>query len=227
MAVKKGVKLDPYSWEFTQKMIRVGHNRRVRNYFKDVQADDSKASGRTAIKSSLLIRDEDSAIETLNKMTYFANYLERDNVVALPDGWQIKKGQDIPQLAIIFRPVDKKNKSGDYTIHVPHHNGSKNVKALTYSKGNHWARWILKDNSHIVVNGKTEAEALRVIEALEKNVEPKFRSPKDQWLVTGTYTGKPFKEIKVTPLRADFYKTGKAQIAPDWRSYFNSETKPK
>lgn len=220
MAAKKTVKLDPYSWEFTQKMIKVGHNRRVRNYFKDIQVDDAKTTGRIALKASLLIRDEDSAIETLNKMTYFANYLENDVIASYPEGWLIKRGQDIPQLAIIFRDQDKKSISGNYTLYIPHYNGDRTPKIGSYQKGNHWARWILKDNSQLLVNGNTQAEALRIIEKLEKLVSPKFKTDKISGLKIGEYSKGTIKNIKVAPIRADYYAQGKTNNFADWRYYF-------
>jgi hypothetical protein len=220
MATKKTVKLDPYSWEFTQKMIKVGHNRRVKNYFKDIQVDDSKATGRTALKTALLIRNEDSAIETLNKMTYFANYLENDVIASSPEGWLIKRGQDIPQLAIIFRDRDKKSISGNYTLYIPHYNGNRTPIIPTYQKGDHWARWIFKDNSQLLVNGNTESEAIRIIEKLEKFVEPKYQTDKISGLKVGKYTKGTIKNIKVMPIRADFYSKGKTSNIADWRHYF-------
>ena len=214
------VRFDPYSWEFTQKMIRIGHNRRVRNYFKDIAVDDSKNTGREAIKASLLVRDEDSAIETLNKMTYFANYLEQENISTYPEGWETKKGQDIPQLAIIYRDIDKKAISGNYVLHIPHFDGTRTPRVPTYTKGDYWARWILKDNSQIVVNGSTKAEAVRVIRRLERYVDSKFQTKEVPWLKLGEYSRGTIKKIKVAPLRADYYPEGKAVSIPKWRHYF-------
>lgn len=207
------------SWEFTQKMIRIGHNRRVKQYFKDVGSDTSTANGRAAIKTSLLIRDADSAIETLNKMVYFASYLDQDKYNSYPDDWQIKKGQDIPQLAIIYRPADKKNESGNYTIHLPHFNGNRNFKAPAYFKGNYRAKWVLKDNSHIIVNAKTSAEALRVIRQLEKYVDRKYQTKETPWLTVAPMGNTTYKQIKVNPHRADYYPHGKEGNIAQWRIY--------
>ncbi len=212
-------KIDAKSWEFTQRIIRIGHNRKVKQFFKDINSDTSFANGRAVLKTALLIRDNDSAIETLNKQIYFNN-IYQELVTSYPDGWQIRKGQDIPQLAIIFRPVDKDNKSGNYTLHIPHYNGSKNPKVDSYYKGDYWARWILKDNSQIVVNAKTKAEALKTIKKLEKQVISKFQTPELPWLTTGKVTKGTYKEIQVKPIRADYYPKGKAESIPLWRHYF-------
>lgn len=216
---RKPPKFEASSWEFTQRMIRIGHNRRVKRYFRDIESDSSVTTGRGAIKTSLLIRDADSAIESLNKMLYFSNYLERDFIATTPDGWQVKKGQNIPQLAIVFRNADKDSISGDYPMHIPHYNGNKKPKIPSYYKGDHWARWILKDNSQIVVNAKTEAEALRVIRRLEKYVDRKFQTPETPWLVTGKTATGTYKKFKAVPIRADYYPQGKENSFPQWREY--------
>jgi hypothetical protein len=80
-------KFEANSWEFTQRMIRIGHNRRVKEYFKDTKSDTDTGSGRAAIKVALLIRDEDSAIESMNKMLYFSGYLEKETTLSFPEGW--------------------------------------------------------------------------------------------------------------------------------------------
>ncbi len=213
-------KSEPFSWEYTQKIVRIGHNRRVKRYFKDILQDDDKATGRGALKSAFLIRDEDSALETLTKMLYFSNYLEQDTVATYPTGWEVKKGQDVPQLAIIFRDTNPKSKSGDYTIHIPHYNGRRSPSIPRYKKGSFWARWILKDNSQIRVNAATSAEALRVIRQLEKYVDSKYQTKEDFNLTTGKVAGTGFKEINVAPIRADYYAKGKTNNVPNWKHYF-------
>jgi hypothetical protein len=213
-------KFEANSWEFTQRMIRIGHNRRVKEYFKDIKSDTDTNTGRTALKTALLIRDADSAIESMNKMLYFSSYLNTDNVASYPEGWLVKRGQDIPQLAIIYRDTDKKSISGNYTLYIPHYNGNKQPNISNYQKGDYWARWILKDNSQLLVNGNTQAEALRVIEKLERLVEPKFQTDKITGLKVGEYSKGTIKQIKVTPIRADYYAKGKANNFPNWRHYF-------
>ena len=212
-------KFEANSWEFTQKMIRIGHNRRVKRHFKDVQSDTATNTGRAAIKTSLLIRDADSGIECLNKMIYFSNYLSDRSAVSYADGWQVKKGQDISQLAIIYRATDKDNKSGNYTIHIPHYNGGRSFRPPSYTKGSIQARWILKDNSHIVVNAATEAEAKRVIRKLEKTVDKQFRTSESQWLKIGTVGKGTYKKVKVAPIYADYYSKGKENNYADWRVF--------
>lgn len=212
-------KFDANSWEFTQKVVRIGHNRRIQQYFKDIKSDKDTNTGRAALKTALLIRDEDSALEVQVKMTYFTGYLNGDYVISYPEGWEMKKGTQIPQLAIIFRDTNKNSISGNYTLHIPHYNGKKKPTLPIYEKGDHWARWILKDNSQILVNARTEAEVIRVIGILEKQVESKFRTEKIPWMKLGRYTRGTIKQIKVAPIRADYYPNGKENSFPKWRHY--------
>lgn len=216
---KSKVTLDPYGWEFTQRVIRIGHNRRVKKYFRDIASDVSKATGRASIKSALLIRNADSALESLSKMLYFSNYLSNDVTATLPDGWQIKKGQDIPQLVIVYRDSNKNSISGDYPLTIPHYDGRKTPDIPSYHKGDYWARWKLKDNSHLIVNAKTEAEALRVIRKLERYVDRKYQTNETPWLVTGKTAKGTYKEFKAIPIRADYYPEGKHSGLPLWRHY--------
>ncbi len=213
------LQVDPYSWEFTQKIIRIGHNRRVKAYFKDTQPDTGKATGRQVIKTSLLIRDEDSAQESISKMIYFSSYLENEYVTAYPDSWQIKKGIDIPQLAIIYRDKDKRNRSGNYTIYIPHFNGTKNIKIPSYKKGDVMARWILKDNTRLVIYARTEVEAKRVIKVLERYVESKFRTQETPWLTFTHLSKGTIKKIEVRPIYANYYPEGKENSLAKWRAY--------
>jgi hypothetical protein len=213
-------KFDVNSWEFTQRMIRIGHNRRVKEYFRDIKSDTNTGTGREALKTAILIRDEDSAIESLNKMLYFSNYLNIDNIASYPEGWLIKKGQNIPQLAVIYRDLNKHSLSGNYTTYIPHYEGNKSPKIPSYSKGDYWARWILKDNSQLLVNAKTEAEALRVINKLESYVDNKFRTKETTGLKLGKYSKNTVKQIQVVPHRADYYPEGKENAIPKWRHYF-------
>lgn len=213
-------KFDAQSFEFLQRVIRIGHNRAVKRYFRDQESDTSTSTGRGVVKTALLIRDEDSAQETLLKMQYFKLYLETETSSILPDGWQIKRGQDIPQLAIIYRNSDRKSISGDYPLYIPHYNGSRKPKIPSYNKGNHWARWKLSDNSQIIINAKTAAEAKRIIKILEKLVDRRFRTPENPNLVQGQTAKGTYKEFKAVPIRADYFPEGKKSLIPKWREYF-------
>lgn len=208
------------SWEFLQKVVRISHNRNVKKYFKDINSDTETNTGRAAIKTALLIRDNDSALEVITKLLHFnTNLNKQDLVVAIPEEYQVKAETNRPQLVIIYRPSDKKLKYQHYPLTIPHYSGSKTPKFRSYNKGNHWARIILKDNSYIVVNGRTELEAINVVKNFLRTVDKKYRVDSNQ-IKTGRYISKRFKELKMLPFRADFFAQGKRQGQPNWRHYF-------
>ena len=155
-------------------------------------------------------------------MLYFNNYVRADNkatdaIASVPESWNLKAESQRKQLAIIFRATEKNNRSGNYTLHIPHYTGNRITKISNYTKGNYWAQLTLTDNSHIQVNARTEAEAVRMIKQLEKYVQRKYLT---NCLRTGRYKNNPFKEILVKPVRADYYPTGNKNIQPQWRYYF-------
>lgn len=212
--------VDFKSWEFTQRLIRIGHNREVTRWFKDVP-DNNTNNGRAALKAGLRIYDSDSAQKAIAKMQYFQMYIRKlkgmDAVATVPENYDIKAQSKRPQLVVIFRPTSNTIKSGNYPIVIPHYSGNKTPSIKPYDKGNYWARLVLKDNSHLIINGKTETESLNYLKSLKKFIDKKYLTDD---ITTGIYHGKPFKEIKLKPTRADFYPKGKEEMFPLWRHYF-------
>ena len=154
-------------------------------------------------------------------MNLFKDYIKRENpfIIAYPEDYQVRVEASRPQLVIIFSPTEKGETNQQYTTHLPHYNGSKIPQIKSYYKGNYWARVILKDNSHIIINGRSQTEAVNVVKYLLQNVDPKYRVDFNQ-IKTGEYLDKPFKVLKMKPRRADFYSQGKLQPHPDWQYYF-------
>ena len=215
-------KFDAASWDFLQKVVRIGHNRRVKKHFRDVIGDESVDNGRSYLKSALSIRNRDSALEVLVKLLYFKSYLSQDNedilaLATVPEAWPLKAERIRTQLAIIYRPTDKDNKSGNYTLNIPHYNGDRTPQFPSYIKGNYWAQLTLSDNSHTKVNAKSKAEAIRVTNALKRYIKSDYLT---NHLTTGSYANKRFKEIRVSPIRADYYPTGDKNITSQWVYYF-------
>lgn len=205
------------SWEFTQKVIRIGHNRAVKKHFRDVTSDDSRSNGRQALKTSLLIRNEDSGLEVINKQIYFQRLVGGDIPIAtMPEWWPKRVGSDIPQLTVVWRPPGKKT---SYQICIPHYNGDRNPKIPSYRKGSYRGTLTLSDNSKLVVNAASENEADRVIRVLRRYINPKFASGRNPHI--GKVKGSGFKEARVVPIVADFYPYGQAEDnRPSWRKYF-------
>jgi hypothetical protein len=212
------------SWRFTLKVIRISHNREVKKYFKSLPSNpDSDAypgptNGREAIRDSLLIYPNDSALIVANKQLYFSRLTSAATGSTYPESWLTNSriGADIPQLVIVYR-VRGNNKSGNYTITIPHYEGSKSINPPTYTKGNQPVTFNLKDRTKIVVNAASEREAKRVINTLLKYCDNRFIVDKDNFVI-GSPTKIKRQEMK--PIRADFFKTGQKDLQPTWRIYF-------
>jgi len=210
---------NPNSWEFTQKMIRIGHNRAVKLFFKDIKADNRRDTGRAALKKSLLIQPEDSALEVMNKQLYFRLALDssEDAVATQPERWVIKPGADVPHLIVVFRPTEKtRNRTGNYSLSIPHYNGHRNPKIPFYRKGQWCGTLTLKDNTKLIVNAYSKSEAERVIKVLSRYVEHKYLTTD---LEVIPRSGPLLSKIRVKPIRADFYPDGRLDTRPKWRDY--------
>lgn len=140
-----------------------------------------------------------------------------DPTLAVPDDYAIRPDADIPRLIIIYRPKDKDNKSGNYTLEIPHYNGNTTPVVPEYQKGNYWARIILKDNSQMVVNAVNEGKAKFVLAQNLKYVEPKMKTDNYKY---GRHPKNLYKTLHVKPYRADYYENGKTQTIATWRYYF-------
>lgn len=212
--------IDFRSADYLHKQIRIAHNREIIRWFKDVP-DNNTNSGRAGLKAALRIYKDDSNTDALLKITHFQMYIRKlkgiDAVATVPEDYEIKAQSKRPQLVIIFRPTSNAIKSGNYSFVIPHYNGNKTPTIKPYDKGNYWARLILKDNSYLRINGKTETEALNYLKSLKKFINKKYLTDD---ITTGVYHAKPFKEIKLKPIRADFYPKGKEEMFPLWRHYF-------
>ena len=205
-------------WKVLFKVISNTHNRLVKRHFKP-NTNEQISKGRAFLTSTLAIAKNDSGIICLVKMVFFRLYLSRinsDAVAATAEFWDLIPGNDVPQLAIIFRNTDKKSKSGDYCLHIPHYNGSKNPTIPSYTRGNYWTRLILKDNSRIICYANSEREADRQVNALAKYVDPKYKTRKP---TKGRLQDNTFAENKAIPVRADYYEKGK-NGGVTWRHYF-------
>ncbi len=109
------------NWKTSQKYIRVGHNKAIRNYFRTVRNN----TVREKLRNSLLIYKNDSASQMLVKMQYFQQYLsgiKTDTVPVLPDSWQVRIEGNRPQLIVVFKPKSSSYPKQDsrWSMSIPH-----------------------------------------------------------------------------------------------------------
>lgn len=205
------------TWSFTQNIIRIGHNRDVKKYFKDVKTNEGKSTGREAIKTALLIKNSDSALEVLNKQLFFRLGMQgsqAEAIATVPEKWQVVAAANRPQLVIAYKIPGKKT---TYSITVPHYKGGKNPKFTSYQKGNYRGCLVLSDNSKIVVYAISKAEAESTINQLKKYVSTKYL--KNVKPISFTEVQGIYNKVTVYPYFADYYPNGIENIR-EWRSYF-------
>ena len=144
---------------------------------------------------------------------------DEDMAIALiPEHWQVRIGADRPQLVVAYAEVvDGKAGRGRWPVTVPHyrHGPSVTPNFPSYTKGNFWARLILRDNSRILINAVSVAEAKRIVNSLKGFVSPGMIDP-DQKIVTGERPAASAVGVRrVAPVFAAYFAKGQ-QEPPEW-----------
>ena len=220
------------NWKTSQKYIRIGHNKAIKNYFKTVTIRTT----REALRNSLLIYKNDSASQMLVKMQYFQQYLsgiKSDTVPVIADSWQVKIEGNRPQLIVVFKPKSNKYPKPDsrWSLSIPHFdfnqaNIANQLKKIPdYEKGKHQGVYTLKDNSKIIIYAKSGNEAKRVIKKIVTSnlIKSKYiidRSKIEDDIKVGEARG-TYKELLVTPTYAKYFSTGQKDLNPDWVSFID------
>ena len=221
------------NWKISQKYIRVGHNKAIRNYFKTVTAKTTRES----LRNSLLIYKNDRASQMLVKMQYFQQYLsgiKTETLPLIPDSWQPKiNSNERPQLVVVFKPKNQNypNPASRWSLSIPNFDFTQTNlnnqlrKIPEYDKGRYRGSYTLKDNSKIVVYAKNSNEAKRFITRiitnnLVKNNYVVNRSNLNDEIVVNQVKGN-YQELRVIPTYVKYYSTGQQNLKPDWVSFIN------
>ncbi len=95
--------------------------------------------------------------------------------LALPMFYEVKHGE-IPQLVVIWRKTEGGGSTWSMTIPHPRSNIGADYPFdfPTYTKGGNMASIRLTDNSQVIINAFSEAEAQRVFDYLESLIDPAF-----------------------------------------------------
>lgn len=205
-------------WRTTQKFLRVAHNKSVVAYFKQ-----DFLLAKINLRNSLLINKKDSAIICLNKMHFYEQYIRLyDSIMpVIPDWWQLRKGANVPQLVVIFKPKKPTeiNKRSRWNLTFPHFSKKPEKAKLIsgYSKGAYQAMLTFKDNSKLIIYAESLDHAESTIKKWVslKAFNSKFLNAKDYDLKLGK-TKKDFQEIDVVPCYAKYFSQGLQNIKPDW-----------
>jgi hypothetical protein len=145
------------------------HNPQVIQAYR-IQLDSDDDSINPIYSKYLRIYPEDSVWELIIK--FFIFYLVDGRLwvqASTPMWWSLKKATFKPQLAIQYRPVGDRPRFsyGKYAdnaeLHIPHYNGDPNPLLPRYTIGRHSAKYMLNDGTYILINAKTDEEAIAVV----------------------------------------------------------------
>lgn len=196
------------NWRFLRSALIRGWNKRVR-------AKGKKGEPLSKTLDALLIKPKDSQVNALTKIQIFQAIYGDIASPVMPEWWPIRVGADRPQLVVVFRSDDKVK--SQFQITIPHYSGSKNPKIPDFRKGSHFARYVLKDNSKLIVYAASESEAVRMAEQMYRYVSSRYRAENPR-PTTGVTRSNRFKEVKAVPIFADYYPDGQ-RGAREWRAY--------
>lgn len=140
-----------------------------------------------------------------------------DRVQTTADYWKTRRGQ-VPQAVVLFKTTTRQA-NGEYSyyqLQIPHYNGGKKSRPSipSYQKGEFMAIYECLDGSQMQIYAASDAEAKRVINSMERYINPRMRAKDKNDIKTGKRGG--LAKVSVNPIRLDFYSKGQDQAAPDW-----------
>jgi hypothetical protein len=190
------------------------HNPQVIQAYK-IHLDAEEETVEPLYSKYLRIYPEDSVWEILIKFCLF--YLVDGRLwvqSSTPMWWALKKETFKPQLAVQYRPVGDRqrfsfaNYAGNPELHIPHYNGESNPHLPSYTIGKHSAKYILNDGTYILINAKTEEEAIAVVLQHASYTKPDKRPPgsiEDNLTTTKRKRVPRMNGIKIEPFKAEYF----------------------
>ena len=205
-------------------LIQIGmklHNPQVVQAYRE-RLDSDNSSINPIYSKYLRLYPEDSVWEILIK--FFLFYIVDGRLwvqSTTPMWWAQKKEAFIPQLAIQYRPSGERKKfayasyAGNPELHIPHYNGENNPSLPAYTVGKFSAKYILKDQTYILIHAQTFDEAIAVVVKHASYTKENKRPPGEilENITTTTRKKKPRMDgIKIQPYKAEYFTGGKTGI---------------
>ncbi|MCT7959054.1 hypothetical protein [Laspinema palackyanum] len=142
-----------------------------------------------------------------------------DNGPVVPEWWQLRAGADRPQLVVLCaeKNPDDTLKSAKYVVTIPHyqHSDPHNFPPFTrLEKGSYQGVLTLKDNSKVIIYGKTIQETRNVLYNIYQEIDTAYRDgfyPK-----VGPIGNPDFLEITVYPKYGKYFPSGVTKTVPLW-----------
>lgn len=216
-------------WEQLQRVIRIVHNRQVRNFYNN--KDAKQGTGRSTVQTALLIDDKDSQMTVLNKQLLFRLVVQGidsgEAILALPDNWGVKPGRDRPVLLLIYK--EKRGQKwglSTFCTSIWHPELSSVKEILERGKkpkdrtgGRFFAYRSLKDGSKLQAYGSSEREATEYLTYMESLVRTGMMDARFK-VIKGEYPGLETRILKIR--KAAYYAKGQANnVKPTAERYFN------
>jgi hypothetical protein len=144
---------------------------------------------------------------------------ENDNFAVVPEWWQLRPEADRPQLIVqcAEKNADDSLGSAKYVVTIPHYQHTIPYNLPPFSnleKGSYQGVLTLKDNSKVIIYGKTIQETRNVLYNIYSEIDTNYRNgfyPK-----VGPIGNPNFKEITVYPKYGKYFATGVAKTVPTW-----------
>lgn len=184
-------------------------------------------SKRNLLLKECLIDKTDTAQLILLKELFFwidLGYIDEriQAIAAVPEWWQVRSEAKRPQLVVLYGEKKTSGKIGKavYPITLPHYEGTKSSKSPlpAYRKGQHEGILTLSDNSKVIVNAYSEAEAKKVLQAAKQAIKTHYL--KGSHIKIGIRKGVELKTIEVVPVKAKYFPTGLQNLSPKWIANF-------
>lgn len=131
--------------------------------------------------------------------------------------WTQKSATFKPQLVIQYRPVGDRKKfgynsyAGNPQFVIPHYNGADSPFIPSFTIGQYSAKYMLDDQTYIMINASTEEEAIGVVFQMAKYVLDS-RRPVDEIkpaISTSKRAKKPRMDgVKIEPYKGEYFTGG-------------------
>lgn len=190
----------------------------IANFGSEKLSDDD-----TALKSAILIEPNDSSLIVSSKLALYYQRFPIQSYAAVPEWWQIRLEANRPQMIFMFaQKLGESNfDSPKYPITIAHpivkHYQESPIP--DYQKGQWEAMLTLKDNSKLIINAISLAEAQKVLDACKAIIQPEFLEGAIERPIAPR-RGPPLLEIHVSPRRVDYFSAGLKNTKPDWTDTF-------
>jgi hypothetical protein len=201
-------------------LIQVGmklHNPQVIQAYKE-HLDGEEQTIEPIYSKYLRLYPEDSVWEILIKFCLFYLVDGRLWVQSSTPMWWAQKGPSFkPQLAIQFRPTEKRQKfgygsyAGNPELHIPHYNGDLSPHIPAYTIGKFSTKYTLTDQTYIQVNASSPEESQQVVIKLASYTKSEYRPTGaiEDNLTYNTRKKNPRMDgTNISPFKAQYYTRG-------------------